>query len=296
MILDLPKLRIFAAVARTGSFTRAADELDLRQPTVSQQIQVLERSLRTPLFERMGRRVQVTAAGAALLPYAERLLALATEAETATREAAGLSARTLRLGAGNTLATYVLPDLLARLRWERPDVVVQVQVGNTEQLIAAVVDNRVELAVVGAPLSHPALEIHAFLRDDLVMIMPPDDEWAERRAISLAELQSRTLLLREEGSALQATLSELLRERGIVPERTITLGNLEAIKRCVEAGLGVSVVPQLAVRREVSADMLRALPLADVQLRRTFNYVHSRDRALSLVARVFIDLLEKPFE
>jgi DNA-binding transcriptional LysR family regulator len=296
MILDLPKLRIFAAVARTSSFTRAADELDLRQPTVSQQIQVLERSLRTPLFERMGRRVQLTAAGEALLPYAERLLALATEAETATREAAGLSARTLRLGAGNTLATYVLPDLLARLRWERPDVVVQVQVGNTEQLIAAVVDNRVELAVVGAPLSHPALEMHAFLRDDLVMIMPPDDEWAERRAISLAELQARTLLLREEGSALQATVTELLRERGIVPERTITLGNLEAIKRCVEAGLGVSVVPELAVRREIADDMLRALPLADVQLRRTFNYVFSRDRALSPVARIFIDLLEKPFE
>ena len=296
MILDLPKLRIFAAVARTGSFTRAADELDLRQPTVSQQVQVLERSLRTPLFERMGRRVQVTAAGAALLPYAERLLALANEAETATREAAGLSARTLRLGAGNTLATYVLPDLLARLRWERPDVVVQVQVGNTEQLLAAVVDNRVELAVVGAPLSHSALEIHAFLRDDLVMIMPPDDEWAERRAISLAELQSRTLLLREEGSALQATIAELLRERGIVPERTITLGNLEAIKRCVESGLGVSIVPELAVRREVAADMLRALPLADVQLRRTFNYVYSRERALSPVARIFIDLLEKPFE
>jgi DNA-binding transcriptional LysR family regulator len=190
----------------------------------------------------------------------------------------------------------VLPDLLARLRWERPDVVVQVQVGNTEQLIAAVVDNRVELAVVGAPLSHPALEIHAFLRDDLVMIMPPDDEWADRRAISLAELQLRTLLLREEGSALQATISELLRERSIVPERTITLGNLEAIKRCVEAGLGVSVVPELAVRREVAADMLRALPLADVQLRRTFNYVYSRDRTLSPVAQVFIDLLEKPFE
>ncbi|HEY0603908.1 MAG TPA: LysR family transcriptional regulator [Herpetosiphonaceae bacterium] len=296
MILDLPKLRIFAAVARTGSFTRAADELDLRQPTVSQQIQVLERSLRTPLFERMGRRVQLTAAGAALLPYAERLLALATEAETATREAAGLSARTLRLGAGNTLATYVLPDLLARLRWERPDVVVQVQVGNTEQLIAAVVDNRVELAVVGAPLSHPALAIHAFLRDDLVMIMPPDDEWAERRAISLAELQSRTLLLREEGSALQATINELLRERGIVPERTITLGNLEAIKRCVEAGLGVSVVPELAVRREIADDTLRALPLADVQLRRTFNYVYSRDRTLSPAAQIFIELLEKPFE
>lgn len=296
MILDLPKLRIFAAVARSGSFTRAADDLDLRQPTVSQQIQVLERGLRTPLFERSGRRVLLTPAGEALLPYAERLLALATEAETATREAAGLSARTLRLGVGNTLATYILPDLLARLRWERPDVVVQVQVGNTEQLLASVVDNRLELALVGAPLSHPLLQIHAFLRDDLVVIVPPDDEWAERRAVNLFELQNRTLLLREEGSALQATVAELLREHGIVPERTITLGNLEAIKRSVEAGLGVSIVPELAVRREVRDDALRALPLADVQLRRVFNYVYQRDRTLSPASQVFVDLLNKPFE
>jgi DNA-binding transcriptional LysR family regulator len=296
MLLDLPKLRIFAAVARTGSFTRAADDLDLRQPTVSQQIQVLERGLRTPLFERLGRRVQLTAAGETLLPYAERLLALAAEAQTATREAAGLSARTLRLGAGNTLATYILPDLLARLRWERPDVVVQVQVGNTEQLIGAVVDNRVELALVGAPLSHPLLAIHAFIRDELVVIVPPDDDWADRRAVNLYELQTRTLLQREEGSALQAAVSELLREHGIVPERTIMLGNLEAIKRCVEAGLGVAIVPELAVRREVRGDTLRALPLADVQLRRIFNYIHLRDRTLSPAAQVFVDLLNKPFE
>lgn len=296
MILDLPKLRIFAAVARCGSFTRAAEELDLRQPTVSQQIQVLERGLRAPLFDRLGRRVTLTAAGEALLPYAERLLALTAEAEAATREAAGLSARTLRLGAGNTLATYILPELLARLRWERPDVIVQVQVGNTEQLIAAVVDNRVELALVGAPLSHPLLQIQAFLRDDLVVIVPADDEWSERRAISLGELQYRTLLLREEGSALQATVAELLREHGVVPERTITLGNLEAIKRSVEAGLGVSIVPELAVRREIRDDMLRALPLADVQIRRIFNYIHQRDRMPSPAAQVFIELLRKPFE
>ncbi len=296
MVLDLPKIRIFAAVARYGSFTRAAEELDLRQPTVSQQIQVLERGLRAPLFERLGRRVTLTAAGEALLPYAERLLALATEAESATREAAGLSARTLRLGAGNTLATYILPDLLARLRWERPDVIVQIQVGNTEQLIAAVVDNRAELALVGSPLGHPMLAIHAFMRDDLMLIVPPDDRWSERRAITIGELSGRTLLMREDGSALQASVAELLREHGLVPERIITLGNLEAIKRSVETGLGVSIVPELAVRREVRGGMLRALPLADVQLRKIFNYVYLRDRTPSPAARVFIELLRKPFE
>lgn len=213
-------MRIFLAVARTGSFTRAADELALRQPTVSQQVQALEHSLQTPLFERTGRRVVLTPAGEALLPYAERLLALAAEAETATREAAGLAARTLRLGAGNTLATYVLPDLLARLHWEHPAIAVQVQVGNTEQLIAAVLDLGVEMALVGEPLNHPQLAIHPFLHDELVVIVPPDDPWAKRTSIDVQELVQRTLLLRETGSALQASVAALLHDNGVVATRS----------------------------------------------------------------------------
>ena len=296
MILDLPKLRIFVAVARARSFTRAAEMLDLRQPTVSQQVQVLERGLRTRLFDRLGRSLQLTAAGAVLLGYAERLLELAEEAQAATREAAGLAARTLRLGAGNTLATYVLPDLLARLRWERPDVIVQITVGNTDQLLDAVLDNRVELALVGSPVVDSRLAIRPFLKDELVAIVPPDRPWPMQDGIELGELRDQTLLMREPGSALQASLQELLQARGIQPEHTITLGNLEAIKRSVEAGLGVAIVPEIAVRREVQADALRALELRDVQDERWFNYVYRLDRVLSPAARIFAELVEKPFE
>lgn len=296
MLLDLPKLRIFVAVAQTGSFTRAADDLDLRQPTVSQHIQALERGLGAPLFERTGRRVVLAPAGERLLPYAERLLALAAEAEAATREAGSQAQRTLRLGAGNTLATYVLPDLLARLRWEHQEIMVQVQVGNTDQLIAAVLDHRVELALVGEPLSHTSLAIHPFLRDDLVVIVPPDDAWATRDAVQLEELRGRTLLLREAGSALQATVAAILGEHNVDTQRSMTLGNLEAIKRSVEAGLGVSIVPELAVRREIRDDTLHALPLANLQMQRTFNYVYRQDHPLSAAAQVFVELLHKPFE
>lgn len=295
-LLDLSRLRIFVAVARSGSFTRAAEELSLRQPTVSQQIQVLERGLRTRLFERLGRGIELTAAGTTLLGYAERILELVDEAQAATREAAGLALRTLRLGAGNTLATYVLPDLLARLRWERPDVVVQITVGNTEQLIDAVLDHRVELALVGSPILDDRLAIHPFLRDELVAIAPPDAPWSSRASIRLDELRSQTLLMREHGSALQASLQEILREHEVEPEHIITLGNLEAIKRSVEAGLGVSIVPEIAVRREVQSGALYALSIAERLDERSFNYIYRHDRVLSPPARIFAALLEKPFE
>ncbi len=296
MVLDLPKLRIFIAVAQARSFTRAAEALDLRQPTVSQQVQVLERGLRVRLFERLGRRVRLTAAGSALLAYAERILELAEEAQAAAREAAGLAAHMLRLGAGNTLATYILPDLLARLRWEHPDVIVQITVGNTDQLLDAVLDNRVELALVGSPVADERLEIHPFLQDELVVIVPPDEPWSARNSVVLEELRKETLLVREPGSALQAALQELLQARGVEPEHTITLGNLEAIKRSVEAGLGVAIVPEIAVRREVQDGTLRALALRDVRDERSFNYVYRRGHILSPAAQVFAELLEKPFE
>ncbi len=296
MLLDLPKLRIFLAVARAGSFTRAAEELGLRQPTVSQQVQVLERGLGTKLFDRLGRSVRPTAAGQTLLSYAERLLTLAGEAEAATREAAGLAARTLRLGAGNTLATYILPDLLARLRWEHPEIGVQITVGNTAQLLDAVLDTRAELALVGSPVTDDRLMIQPFIEDELIAIVPPDSHLAATTTISLPVLARETMLVREQGSALQAAVSALLRERGAMPERTITLGNLEAIKRSVEAGLGVAVVPEIAVRREIRDASLHALRLEDVRDVRSFNYVYRRDRILSPAARVFADLLAKPFE
>ncbi len=296
MVLDLPKLQIFVAVAHAGSFTRAAEMLDLRQPTVSQQIQVLERGLHARLFDRLGHRVQLTPAGSALLRYAERLLELVDEAQAATREAAGLSARTLRLGAGNTLATYVLPDLLARLRWEHPDVLMQITVGNTEQLLEAVHDAKVDLAIVGSPIDDDRLEIHPFLQDELVVIEPFDGPWRAQDSVALCELESQTLLIREPGSALQAALETLLHERHVRPERTMTLANIEAIKRSVEAGLGVAIVPEIAVRREVQAGTLHALRLQDVRDERCFNYVYHRDRILSPAAQVFVKLLQKPFE
>src|SRR5438477_8921050 len=153
--MDLHKLRIFVAVARAGHFTRAADLLHLSQPSVSQQIALLEAALGTALFRRQPRRLQLTAAGEALLPYAEQLLALAGEATEAARVAAGLSDRTLRLGVGHILATYLLPDLLRRYQAAYPHHRVRITIGNTGELLAAVAQETVELALVGLPAQQP---------------------------------------------------------------------------------------------------------------------------------------------
>lgn len=293
-MLDLQKLRMFVAAAHSRSFTRAAEHLDLTQPTVSQQIQTLERELGVFLFERMGRGIELTVAGRALLPYAEQILDLERTAETAVRTAAGLHERTLLLGVGNTLATYVLPDLLQRFGWEHPEFAVQISIGNTEQLLAHVLAGASELALVGSPLDHTHLTIIPFLSTNLVVIVSPDDEWADRSSIALRDLGTRRMLVREAGSALQAATTALLAAAQVQPQQPIVLGNLEAIKRSVEVGLGVALVPAMVVRREASAGRLHQLNVDERSTTRVYNVVHHRDRQTTAAARAFLALLQKP--
>lgn len=293
-MLDLQKLRMFVAAARARNFTRAAEQLDLTQPTVSQQIQALERDLGVQLFERLGRGIELTAAGRALLEPAEQMLALERLAEHAVRAAAGIHERTLLLGVGNTLATYVLPDLLQRFGWEHPEFEVQIVIGNTEQLIAQVLAGESELALVGSPIEHPQLRVVPFLTTELVVIVAPDDPWAQRESLPIEELGRRRLLLREPGSALQAATMALLERAHIVPRRPIILGNLEAIKRSVEVGLGVAVVPAMVVRREIMAGRLAQVRLEHAAVSRVYNVIAHRDRHNTRAARSFLELLQKP--
>lgn len=290
--MDIPKLRIFATVARVGNFTRAAELLYLTQPTVSQQLAALEAQLGAPLIERLPRRLRLTPAGEALLPYAEQLLALADAATEATRAAAGLADRTLRLGVGHMLATYLLPDLLSDYRARYPSRSVRISVGNTAELLELVATGTVELALVGSPAEHAKLAITPFMHDRLVVIVAPKDAWAAREGVQLGELRERVLLTRESGSALHASVERLLGAAALSGENVILLGETEAIKRSVEAGLGVALVQGLAVEREVAAGNLRALRLHGGDDRRTYSHAQRAGRPLSTAAADLVELLE----
>jgi DNA-binding transcriptional LysR family regulator len=289
--MDIPKLRIFVTVVRLGSFTRAAELLYLTQPTVSQQLAALEAQLGAPLIERLPRQLRLTPAGVALLPYAEQILALADAAATATRAAAGLADRTLRVGVGHTLATYLLPDLLRRYRARNPQWLVRISVGNTAELLDLVASDTVELALVGSPAVHPRVEVRSFKQDRLMVIVAPGDEWAGRAGIELAELGGRVLLTREPGSALHATVERLLGTAALASDMVIVLGETEAIKRSVEAGLGVALIQGIAIEREVASGTLCALPLRGGDDSRTYHYAWRSGRGLSVVAQDLVDLL-----
>jgi DNA-binding transcriptional LysR family regulator len=321
--LDLQKLQIFCEVARQRSFTRAAEALYLTQPTVSQQVQSLERQIGARLFERLAKEVYLTEAGRVLYTKATALLSMAQETTEAVREAAGISAGRLALGVGVTLATYVLPELLRRFNQtyniaHQPGgttgagtgnghtngngnhdnhnaVKFDITLGNSEALAHKLLKNEVDLALVGSPLEpHPLLELHPFLEDKLIMVTPADDPWAlaQRTSISLNEIGNRILLVRERGSALAAFVDNMLEAGHSQPDQYLIMANLEAIKRSVEMGLGVAIVPALSVKRELEAGRLYALNIEGVEVGRTFIYAHHKDKELTRPARAFLELLK----
>jgi LysR family transcriptional regulator, low CO2-responsive transcriptional regulator len=291
---DLHKIHIFHIVARMNSFTRAAEHLHMTQPTVSQQIALLEQMLSVKLFDRDTRSLRLTPAGKVLFEYAEKLLALADETVDAVQTAAGRADQTLKLGVGHTLATYLLPDVLSHYRRQHPAYRIRLSVGNTSELLDALAAAEIDLALVGSPAEHPDIVTEPFMRDRLVVIMATNDEWADREFATLDDLRERVFLTREPGSALYRTVARLMGEDTLSGESVILLGETEAIKRSVELGLGVALIQHVAILREVEMEILKAIPLREADDSRTYLIAQRKRSTLTDAATQFVQLLRNP--
>lgn len=292
-IPDLHKIHLFITVARLGSFTRAAEHLHMTQPTVSQQIAVLEQVLGTSLIERSTRSLRLTEAGQVLFDYGEKLIALADETVNSVHVAAGIAVQTLKLGVGPTLATYLLPDVLSRYRERFPTNRIRLTVRNTTDLLDMLTRGDIDLGLVGSPVEHPDVTVEPFLPDRLMVIIAPNDEWANRDAVQLDELRARVFLTREPGSALHTRVSRLMGAESLRGDSVIILGETEAIKRSVELGLGVALVQGIAIRREVTTGMLKAIPLSGADDSYHYLIAQRRRGTLNKASSAFITLLKK---
>lgn len=300
--MELRQLETFARVAQLHSFTRAAEELALTQPAVTRQIAALERELHTRLLERMGRRVQLTAAGEALYAYAVQMLRLAREAERAVADVAmGLAGR-LAVGASSTTATYLLPPLLRRFREAYPGVELSVHTGVSAQVAEMVLANEVDIGVVTG-LREPSGLVEIPLAEFATgVVVYPEHPLAARAlasggaqsGIRAAELAGSPLILMEEGTNLRTYVDRLLSAAGVEERVTMELDNVEAIKKMIEARLGISLLPLLSVGAEVTAGRLVALSLADVPgAHRRIAAIHRPDKYLSAALNAFLALLKQ---
>jgi DNA-binding transcriptional LysR family regulator len=254
------QLRAFVEVAAQGSFTRAAERLGVSQPTASQLVRTLEDRIGTPLFVRRPRRIELTPAGRALLPHAEQALALDAEAQEAV-DRAQIDERTrLLVGAGEALATYVLPAAVAKLKQRLPRLQAGFVVGTEPRVLSALRTGEVDAALLTEHTAPADIETVPYADGRSVLIVPPEEP-DPKTPIALSDLAGRTLVQREMGTVNRREVDQALAAAGVEPASRLEASSLEAVKRCVEAGLGVAIVPNIAVIRELELGTLRELPM-----------------------------------
>jgi DNA-binding transcriptional LysR family regulator len=284
--VTLRQMRVFAVLARNLSFTRAARELHLTQPAVSQQVKLLEAEIGLPLFEQIGRKVQLTAAGTELLHYANQMLDLVREAGEALAAMRGLKRGVLKLGAVST-AKYFAPSLLAAFTPDYPEVRIKFSVGNREEIVKQLGANDIDLVIMGRPPRELDTIAEPFAQHPLVIIAAPDHPLARKRRIQLRELASENFLIREDGSGTRASLEHVFRDHGCTYRASMEMSSNETIKQAVMAGLGVSFISMHTLGLELKTRKLVMLDVVGLPLVRDWYVIHLREKRLSPIAAAF---------
>lgn len=281
------RLRAFAAVAREGSFSRAAERLYVSQPAVSKHIASLEGELGTPLVVRGRQGAGLTPAGRVLADYvlrAEALLANARRAVAAGTEETGM----LSLAASGIPGTYLLPELLARFHEQYPGVEIEFELATSGGALDLVRAHEVELAVVGGLTVPPELSAEPLLEDDVVLVGPPS---LGGRRLAARDLEGLTWISREEGSATRAAVEAARWQMGLHAVRALELPSWEAVKLAVARGAGIAAISRFALDLELKTRTLAILDLPRWRLSRTISVVHARDVPLTPPAERFLVLL-----
>ena len=290
MSVELHQLRYFAAVAELRHFTRAAETVHVAQPSLSRQIRVLERELGTPLFSRARGHVALTRAGETLLPFAKRILADAETARLQVRELVGLARGRLRLGATPSLSTVLLPAALRLFRDAYPGIELRVEEGGSRDLVRLLADGQLDLALIILPLHtrDPALTTAPILRERLVLAVPADASPIRTKSVRIRDLADFPLVMFREGYDVREATLAACREAHVEPRFTVEGGEMDAVLKFVEAGLGVAVVPSMVLE---GRSKLRGIPFVRPGLSRLVAFAHRRDVGLPGSARAFRSVL-----
>lgn len=291
-MLNLNQLRIFQAVAEARSFTRAAELVHLTQPGISKHIKQMEEHYGAPLFDRLGKKVALTAAGEILSDATREIMASLTAAEQRIGELKGLHGGKLVLGASFPLGIYVLPGILAAFRKQYPAVEVTVDISLSERIVAKILANKLDLGLITPGADDPRLFARQFMTDELIAIAPRNHRWASKKRIRPQELLGETFIVSARGAGTRAVVEERLKEMGIVLRNVVDFGNVEGVKRAVEAGLGVSIQARSVVEREISAGSLTGVALAGIDAKLARFYIRRKDKHLSNAAQAFLALLQ----
>lgn len=286
----LRQLRVFETVARQGSFTRAAEELHLSQPTVSMQVKQLTEAVDQPLLVTAGRRVQLTELGQELYRTARDMFGLWERFEMHADNMRGLRKGCLRLSCVTT-AKYFVPRLLGPFCERHPGIDIRLEICNRDGIVERLARNDDDLYVMSVPPQHLDIACHPFLDNPMVAVAPASHPMVGRAPITLAQLGAQRILSRERGSGSRMAIERHFREHGVEFMPKMEIGSTEAIKQAVIAGLGVTLMPLHAILMDPMTGQLAMLEVETLPIPGAWFAVHPGNRRLSIVAQAFLHYL-----
>lgn len=288
--LTLRQIQVFLAVCRLNSYSKAAEELALTQPAVSAQVRQLEELIGEPLLDYLGKQLYLTPAGEALRRAGRDLLQRLVSLEMELSELQGVMQGTLNLAVESS-AQYFMPAELATFCASHPAVSVELEVVNHSEALRRLADNRDDLVVMGLVPDDRALTFIPFRENEMVAVAAPAHPLCGQRDVPLLRLAEETLLVREPGSGTRKAFDNYCQQQQVIFRRRQQLGSLEALKRGVEANLGIAVLPRVALETELGDGRLALIDVKGLPLRRSWCAVHPRGKNLTPVAAAFLQHL-----
>lgn len=286
--MNLNQVQIFCAVAKHLSFSMAAEEMFITQPAVSQQVKALERQLNVKLFERVGHKLFLTEAGEGVLPHAQALLTAKAEMDQTLAMLRGSGRGRLALGANTTGGMYVAPAIMRAFRDLSPDVEATLQIETTNRILDRVMQNMIDVAIVTGPVEDRRFAIRDLCEDEVHLIVSPSHSFAGRASVSPAEVAAEDFAVPEPGSRTRMLIEGAFHNQGHRLRVTMQLPGTEAVKKAVEANLGVAMVSRYAISREVALGALARIPIDGLVIERPIHILHRKGKHLSPLVRRFL--------
>ena len=286
----LHQLKVFEATARHGSFTRAAEELYLTQPTVSIQVKQLTKAVGMPLFEQIGKKLYLTQAGEKLLTTCQEIFNGLEQFEMSVANLKGMKQGQLKL-AVITTAKYFVPRLLGPFCKRYPGIDISLKVTNHQQLQKSMAENEDDLYIISQTPSQPDLEVHPFLENPLIVLAPTSHPLARKKNVPIEMLNNEPFIMREEGSGTRTAVEELFNQRDVKVKVRLELGSNEAIKQAIAGGLGISVLSQHTIISEGTTGEFAILDVQGFPIERHWYVASLAGKQMSVVAETFMQFL-----
>ena len=284
--LTLRQFRVFEAVARRLSFSRAAEELHLSQPSVSMQVRGIEAILGVPLTEQLGKKIFLTDAGREVLYASQAITARLDDLQANLAQLQSVGSGRLNLAVTSTV-NAVTTDILVRFRSKHPGVAVHLDVSNRAEVLGLLAANHTDLAIMGQVPADLGLEANRFMDNPLVVIAPPDHPLAGKKNVSIDDVAAESFLVREAGSGTRRAMERFFAAQGYEIHSSMEMSSNEAIKQAVQAGLGLGIISLQTLEMELALKRLAVIRVSNFPIMRHWYIVHRTNKRLSPVAQAF---------